>query len=115
MSMRDPITAREAALRTAAIACLGAIAIVQVVARPYALARGAQIGTISVAVTAGALAPVAALAARNRRAIAALARCGRPTGAALRRVWRDVRAELLVATTLVLVASVLVAQVPGRA
>jgi hypothetical protein len=59
----------------------------------------------------GRAAPVAALAARNRRAIAALARCGRPTGAALRRVWRDVRAELLVATTLVVVASVLVAQV----
>jgi copper transport protein len=60
------------------------------------------------------LAPVAVLALRNRRAIAALAAGGRPTAAALRRVWRDVRAELAVGTTIVLVASVLVAQVPGR-
>jgi copper transport protein len=60
------------------------------------------------------LAPVAVLALRNRRAIAALARGGRPTAAALRRVWRDVRAELAFGTTIVLVASVLVAQVPGR-
>jgi copper transport protein len=60
------------------------------------------------------LAPVAVLALRNRRAIAALGRGGRPTTAALRRVWRDVRAELAVGTTIVLVASVLVAQVPGR-
>jgi copper transport protein len=60
------------------------------------------------------LAPVAVLALRNRRAIAVLAHGGRPTTAALRRVWRDVRAELAVGTTIVLVASVLVAQVPGR-
>jgi copper transport protein len=60
------------------------------------------------------LAPVAVLARRNRRAIVALARGGRPTAAALRRIWCDVRAELAVGTTIVLVASVLVAQVPGR-
>jgi putative copper export protein len=60
------------------------------------------------------LAPVAVLALRNRRAIAALARGGRPTALALRRVWRDVRAEVAFGTTIVLVASVLVAQVPGR-
>src|SRR4051794_23429976 len=60
------------------------------------------------------LVPVAVLALRNRRAIATLARGGRPTPAALRRVWHAVRAELAVGTGIVLVASVLVAQVPGR-
>jgi putative copper export protein len=62
--------------------------------------------------------PIAVLAIRHRRAIAALGpgpRAGRPTGAALRAVWRDVRVELALALTIVLVASVLVAQVPGRA
>jgi putative copper export protein len=61
------------------------------------------------------LAPVAVLALRNRRAIAALAAGGRPTAAVLRAVWRDARAELVVGMGIVLVASVLVAQVPGRA
>jgi putative copper export protein len=61
------------------------------------------------------LAPVAVLAVRNRLAIAALAAGGRPTVAVLRGVWRDVRAELVVGMAIVLVASVLVAQVPGRA
>jgi putative copper export protein len=60
------------------------------------------------------LAPVAVLALRNRRAIAVLARGGRPVGAVLRGVWRDVRTELVLAAGIVLVASVLVAQVPGR-
>jgi copper transport protein len=62
------------------------------------------------------LAPVGVLALRNRRAVAALAAAkGRPTGAALRAVWRDVRTELALGMTIVLVAAVLVAQVPGRA
>jgi copper transport protein len=60
------------------------------------------------------LAPVAVLALRNRRAIAGLARGGRPPAAVLRGVWRDVRTELVLAAGIVLVASVLVAQVPGR-
>jgi copper transport protein len=61
------------------------------------------------------LAPVAVLAIRHRRAIAALAVCGRPARARLRRVARDLRAELAVAMTIVLVAAVLVGQLPGRA
>jgi copper transport protein len=61
------------------------------------------------------LAPVAALALRNRGAITRLARGGRPTAPVLRAVWRDVRLELVLAAGIVLVASVLVAQVPGRA
>ena len=65
-------------------------------------------------ISAVALAPVAVLALRNRRAIAALGAGGRARGAALRGVWRDVRAELAVSAMIVLVASVLVAQVPGR-
>jgi copper transport protein len=60
------------------------------------------------------LAPVAVPALRNRRAIAALVG-GRPTGTALRAVWRDVRSELVAGMAIVLVASLLVAQVPGRA
>jgi putative copper export protein len=61
------------------------------------------------------LAPVAVLALRHRRAIAGLARGGRPAGAGLRRIARDVRVELVLAAGIVLVAAVLVAQVPGRA
>ena len=61
------------------------------------------------------LAPVAVLALRHRRAIAGLGRSGRPAGAGLRRIARDVRVELVLAAGIVLVAAVLVAQVPGRA
>jgi copper transport protein len=61
------------------------------------------------------LAPVALLARRNRGAVAAFARDGgQLTATAVRRVWRDVRAELAVGAGIVLVASILVAQVPGR-
>src|SRR4051794_24761872 len=60
------------------------------------------------------LAPGAVLALRNRRAIAALGAGGRAGGVALRGVWRDVRAELALSAMIVFVASVLVAQVPGR-
>jgi copper transport protein len=60
------------------------------------------------------LAPIAVLALRHRRAIAAVAVGGRPGRALLHGLSRELRAELAVAMTIVLVAAVLVAQVPGR-
>ena len=53
--MPEPISPREAALRTAAVAALCGLAIVQLVALPYALVQGPQIAAISAAAIAGAL------------------------------------------------------------
>ena len=53
--MRDTVTPREAALRTVAVAALGGLAVVELVALPYALVQGLQIAAISGAAIAGAL------------------------------------------------------------
>jgi hypothetical protein len=47
--MREPVTPREAALRTAAVAALSGLAVAQLAALPYALLQGAQIAAICVA------------------------------------------------------------------
>jgi copper transport protein len=60
------------------------------------------------------LAPAGLLALYNRRVVAALGRVRRPSAAALRIVRRNASAELALALAIVLVASLLVAQVPGR-
>jgi copper transport protein len=60
------------------------------------------------------LCPIAFLAFRNRRVVVAFETVKRPSGAALRMVRRNVALELGLALAVVVVASVLVAQVPGR-
>jgi copper transport protein len=102
-----------------ALVAVGAVAVTGVVRAVGELGAPAQLFATaygrSLLAKSLLLAPVALLALRNRRAVAALARAGRPSAAALRAVWRDVRAELAVGMMIVLVAAVLVAQVPGRA
>jgi copper transport protein len=66
----------------------------------------------SVVAKAALLWPVAFLALRNRRMLVALAHAGRPTGAALRVVRRNVQAELALSLGIVAIAALLVAEVP---
>src|SRR4051794_17814350 len=63
---------------------------------------------------ASLLAPILILAQRNRRLVAALAGGLTPTTAKLRSVARSVQMELAIAMALVIVAALLVAQIPGR-
>jgi len=60
------------------------------------------------------LCPIAFLAMRNRRVVTALHRVRRPNLPTLRMVRRSVALELTIAIAIVVVASVLVAQVPPR-
>ena len=60
------------------------------------------------------LAPILVLARRNRRFVARLAGGLRPGEARLRAVARRVQAELAIAMAIVVVAAILVAQIPGR-
>ena len=60
------------------------------------------------------LAPILVLARRNRRFVAALAGGRTPTAARLRSVARSVQLELAIAMSIVLVAAILVVQIPGR-
>jgi copper transport protein len=61
------------------------------------------------------LLPILVLARRNRRLVARLADGLTPTSARLRAVARSVRMELTIGAGIVVVAALLVAQVPGRA
>lgn len=54
------------------------------------------------------------LAHRNRRLVARLSAGWSPSDARLRTVARTVQAELAIAAAIVVVAAILVAQVPGR-
>jgi hypothetical protein len=54
------------------------------------------------------------LAARNRRLVAGLTTGATPTAARLRTVARNVRMELVIGIAIVVLAAVLVAQIPGR-
>jgi copper transport protein len=60
------------------------------------------------------LCPIAFLALRNRRLIRRLAGPGRPSPATLRAARRNVQRELALGVGIVVVAAVLVAQIPGR-
>jgi copper transport protein len=60
------------------------------------------------------LVPVLVLARRNRRLVTRLSGGAAPTAARLHAVARNVKAELAIAAGIVVVAAVLVAQVPGR-
>jgi copper transport protein len=60
------------------------------------------------------LVPVLVLARRNRDAVGALSRGRAPTAARLRAIVRRVEMELAIASSIILVAAILVAQVPGR-
>lgn len=60
------------------------------------------------------LAPIGFLALRNRRVVAALAQVRRPNRATIRKVRTSAAIEFSLALVVVIVASVLVAQVPGR-
>jgi len=64
---------------------------------------------------ASLLLPILILARRNRRFVARLAGGSRPGAARLRTVARTVQAELAIAIAIVVVAAILVAQIPGRA
>ena len=61
------------------------------------------------------LVPIGALALYNRRIIVALSNVSRPNGPTLALVRRMAGAELALSLVIVIVASVLVAQVPGGA
>jgi copper transport protein len=63
---------------------------------------------------ASLMAPILILARRNRRLVAALAGGLMPTADRLRTVARTVSMELAVATGIITLAAILVAQVPGR-
>jgi copper transport protein len=111
-----------AALRRFSLVAAGAVAVIAVTGLARAageLAAPAQLWATPYGRTLLAkallMAAIAVLAIRHRRAIAGLGAAGRPTEATLRAVWRDVRLELAVSLSIVLVAAVLVAQVPGRA
>jgi copper transport protein len=60
------------------------------------------------------LVPVATLALRNRKVVTSLASVAVPNGPTLRMVRRTAALEMTVALAVVVVASILVAQVPGR-
>jgi putative copper export protein len=64
---------------------------------------------------ASLLLPILVLARRNREFVAALAGGLVPTAARLRTVARSVQMELAIAMGIILVAALLVAQIPGRA
>jgi copper transport protein len=68
----------------------------------------------SLMLKASLLAPILVLARRNRRFVARLAGGAVPSVARLRAVARAVQAELAIAMGIVVVAAVLVAQIPGR-
>jgi copper transport protein len=69
---------------------------------------------LSLMLKASLLVPVLLLARRNRRLVARLAGGFTPSAARLRTVARTVEAELAIATAIVVVAAILVAQIPGR-
>jgi copper transport protein len=69
----------------------------------------------SLMLKASLLAPILVIARRNRRLVAALAGGLTPSTAKLRAVARAVQMELAVAAGIVVVAAILVAQIPGRA
>jgi copper transport protein len=64
---------------------------------------------------ASLLAPILVLARRNRRMVAALADGLTPTAARLRTVARSVQIELGIGMGIIIIAAILVAQLPGRA
>ncbi|HEY3020001.1 MAG TPA: CopD family protein, partial [Solirubrobacteraceae bacterium] len=68
----------------------------------------------SIVIKVALLCPLAALAFQNRRVLAAIAVRGRANRATLRVVSRNARLELALSLGIVLVASLLVSQVPGR-
>ena len=60
--MREPITRREAALRTVAIAALSGLAVVHLVALPYAVVQGAPIAAVCAAAIAASVRVASSLA-----------------------------------------------------
>jgi putative copper export protein len=64
---------------------------------------------------ASLLLPILLIARRNRRLVAALAGGLTPSAARLRTVVRSLQMELAIAMAIIVVAAVLVAQIPGRA
>jgi copper transport protein len=115
------------ALASAALARFSRVALWSVVAigvTGLARATGelssvAQLATTgygrSLLLKASLLAPVLVLARRNRRLVAALRDDWTLSAARLRAVARSVQAELAIVMSIVVVAAVLVAQIPGRA
>ncbi len=69
----------------------------------------------SIVIKIGLLAPITLIALYNRKIVAALERVSRPGTPTLRLVQRTATAELALSLVIVLIASILVAQVPGGA
>lgn len=69
----------------------------------------------SILIKVGVLIPIAVLALYNRRIVVALRRVRRPNAPTVRRVRQLASAELLLSLAIVVVASILAAQVPGAA
>jgi copper transport protein len=67
----------------------------------------------SILLKVGLLLPIAGLALYNRKVLEALGRVPRPNAATMRLVRRVAASELALALVVVVVASLLVAQVPG--
>jgi copper transport protein len=107
-----PVLARFSRIALAAVGVIVATGLLRLAGElsgPADLWRTAY-GT-SVAFKALLLCPVALLALRSRRALRTLPATG---AAALRGLRRDVRVELAVGLNIVVIAALLVAQVPGR-
>jgi copper transport protein len=126
--LRAPRTLPDAgrALASATLVRFSAVALwaVVVIAATGALRAAGELSSPLQLVTTGyglslmlkvsLLAPVLVLARRNRRLVARLAGGFTPSAARLRAVLRAVQAELAIAMAIVVVAAVLVAQIPGR-
>jgi copper transport protein len=69
---------------------------------------------VSILIKIGLLVPVGILALMNRKVVTSLRRVRRPSRATLRMVRTRIGAELVLTLAIVVVASLLVAQVPGR-
>jgi putative copper export protein len=69
----------------------------------------------NLALKAALLVPILMLAARNRRLVRPLADGATPTASRLRAVARNVRTELVIGMGIVILAALLVAEIPGRA
>jgi len=102
-----------------ALWCVVAIAVTGVVRALGELSSPAELVTTgygrSLVLKSSLLAPVLVLARRNRHTVARLAGGLAPTAGRLRAVARRVEMELAIAMGVIVVAALLVAQVPGRA
>lgn len=109
------VLARFSRVATVAVAAVLATGTIRSVGELSAVSQLWETGYgRSIAVKIALLGPIGFLALRNRRVIAALAGVRQPNNATLTMVRRSVALEFTVAVAVVIVASLLVSQVPGR-